>query len=73
MTYKEKILKLLSDGNWHNVNELIRVYYKYTQRIYDLRKEGYLIETKRHPEKHNAFANFKITRGLNEVVLESCC
>ena len=53
MTGKEKILSVLGDRNWHSFRELLAVYYKFTQRIFDLRREGFIIEErKNNTNKH---------------------
>ena len=54
MTGKQKIINALFDGQWHSYLELLNVYYKYTQRIYDLRCEGYFIDER--PNQHNKHA-----------------
>lgn len=46
MSHKDRVLSLLNDQSWHSFNELREVYYKYTQRIKDLRYKGYVIETR---------------------------
>jgi hypothetical protein len=44
MSGKSKILLVLLDRGWHTYTELLNTYFKYTQRIFDLRKAGYVID-----------------------------
>jgi len=44
MKRKEMVLRKLKDKKWHSTNEMIKVYYKFSARIYDLEKEGFHIE-----------------------------
>jgi hypothetical protein len=45
-THCEKILELLSDTKWHSFNELNHICYRYSARLHDLKKQGYLHENK---------------------------
>lgn len=51
LTFKEKTLLFMSDGQFHTVAELIPVYYKYTQRFWDLEKDGLIIDDKPNPNR----------------------
>ncbi len=54
MSQKDKILNLLKDNRWHSFMELLAVYYKYTQRIFDLREIGHVIEERRSDSNPHA-------------------
>ena len=45
-TKKEQVLMLLLDGEWHTSDELKRITHRFSARLYDLRREGWLIERK---------------------------
>ena len=47
MSHKQSILNLLQDGQKHNFRELNNICFRYGGRIFDLRKEGYLIGEER--------------------------
>lgn len=47
MTQKERILALLSDGRYHHMRQLNDICFRYGGRLHELRREGYVIETKR--------------------------
>ena len=60
MSHKTRILTLLKDKEWHSFRELLQVYYKYTQRIFDLRQEGYEI-VERPNLSHPHGLDYKLT------------
>lgn len=62
MSHKQDILALLLDGYWHSASELCKIYYKYTQRLFDLKKEGYKIETRRNLINPHMF-DYKLIDG----------
>lgn len=43
-TAKERILELLLDGEWHTNLELSKITHRFSARLYDLRREGWIIE-----------------------------
>lgn len=49
LTHKEQIVSLLSDGRWHSTHELILIAWRYSARLHDLRKLGYIFEKKNDP------------------------
>jgi len=55
MTGKQKVLSVLGDGHWHSYRELFDVYFKYTARIYELRKDGYVFEERVNRFNKHAF------------------
>lgn len=54
MTGKEKVLSVLEDGQWHSYFELLEVYFKYTSRIFDLKKDGYIFEERQNAHNKHA-------------------
>jgi hypothetical protein len=46
-TQKERILALLSDGQWHDTIELHAICWRYGARLWDLRRDGYAFEKRR--------------------------
>lgn len=47
-SHKDRLLALLSDGKVHPMGELLKVGgFRYGGRLFDLRKEGYIIDTLR--------------------------
>jgi len=47
VTQKNKILKLLGDHNWHSVIELHEICWRYGGRLFDLRRDGYVLEKRK--------------------------
>lgn len=47
MTQKEKIIDLLSDGEWHNATELHDICWRFGARIFDLKHDGYEFEKRK--------------------------
>lgn len=47
MSQKEKIIRLLSDHDWHSVVELHEICWRYGARICDLKKEGYVLDKRK--------------------------
>jgi len=45
--HKERILDLLSDGQWHDTVELHAICWRYGARLWDLRRDGYVFEKRR--------------------------
>ena len=44
----DRLLELLSDGQWHGQEDLVRVAgYRYGARLFDLRKRGHRVERQR--------------------------
>lgn len=43
-TAKERLLKVLLDGEWHTNLELSKITHRFSARLYDLRREGWIIE-----------------------------
>ena len=61
-TKRDALLDLLSDGRQHHMSELIRVGgYRYGGRLFELRHEGYVIETIRLAD--DEFAYRLVPRG----------
>ncbi len=46
-TKEQKILDLLLDGKWHDTAELNRIAFRYGARLFELRRKGYQLETRR--------------------------
>jgi len=46
-THKERILDLLSDGQWHDTVELHAICWRYGARLWELRQAGYALEKRR--------------------------
>lgn len=46
-THKERILELLSDGEWHDTVELHEICWRYGARLWELRRAGYALEKRR--------------------------
>jgi len=44
MNQKQRILKLLNDGNWHSTIELQKICWRYSARLWDLREDGYVFD-----------------------------
>jgi hypothetical protein len=51
-THKERILDLLSDGQWHDTVELHAICWRYGARLWDLRQAGYLLEKRQTADAH---------------------
>ncbi|HEX9565595.1 MAG TPA: hypothetical protein VF981_16570 [Gemmatimonadaceae bacterium] len=64
---KAAILKLLSDGQAHDMRELNAIGYRYGGRLKELRDAGYVIETIRL--KDRKFAYRLITQGRQLVLV----
>jgi len=47
VTQKERILQLLSDGDYHSTLELHAICWRYGARLWDLRQEGHALEKRR--------------------------
>lgn len=47
MTQKEKILKLFRKSGWVKVQTLQQIAWRFSARLYELRKEGYEFEKRR--------------------------
>ena len=67
MSGKSKILLVLLDRGWHTYTELLRVYYKYTQRLKDLRDAGYVIDTRPNIANKNA-CDYRLVKIPDEKV-----
>ncbi|MCK9461448.1 MAG: hypothetical protein M0R80_17595 [Proteobacteria bacterium] len=65
MTQKEKIIKLLSDGEWHNATELHRICWRYSARMWDLKRDGYEFEKRINPI--NKLEDWKLTNNLENA------
>ena len=70
MSQKDKILNLLQDNRWHSFRELLAVYYKYTQRIFDLRKIGHVIEERRSDSNPHA-CDYRLIGMFSKLPVES--
>ena len=66
MTGKEKVLLVLNDREWHSYYELLSAYYKFTQRIFDLRQKGYVIDERPNQFNKHAF-DYRITQVPNQT------
>lgn len=67
MSHKSRILIVLQDGKWHSFRELLEVYYKYTQRLFDLRRDGYVIEERNNISNKNAF-DYRLVKEPLEII-----
>jgi hypothetical protein len=47
----DQILMLLSDGQWHDTTQLHAIGWRYTSRLHDLRKRGYVLEKRRTADR----------------------
>lgn len=66
MTGKEKVLLVLNDRQWHSYYDLLQAYYKFTQRLFDLRKDGYEIEER--PNRMNKHAlDYRLSHVPNQT------
>jgi hypothetical protein len=64
---KARILAWLSDGRRHHMSELLEVGgYRYSARIYELRKEGFDIETLQVGDDEFAY---RLRAGQGELAL----
>lgn len=45
MSIKQRVLKILSDGQPHSAKELVQVSHRFSAAIHSLREDGYIIET----------------------------
>jgi hypothetical protein len=43
---KQRLLSLFGDGEWHGNDDLNRIAFRYTARLFDLRKDGYEFDEK---------------------------
>ena len=65
MTGEEKVLFVLRDRGWHTYRELLEMYYKYTQRIFTLRRKGYIIEDRPNIANRHAY-DYKLVKAPAE-------
>jgi biotin operon repressor len=60
MAQKNKLLELLKDNNWHSNIEIfneLRIW-RVSARIYDLKKDGYNIETRSNTQDEKQYLYF---------------
>ena len=65
MSKKAKVLFVLLDRGWHTYTELLGAYYKYTQRLFDLRQSGYVIDERPNIANKNA-CDYRLMKIPNE-------
>ena len=69
MNQVNRLLQLLSDGNWHSNIEILNDLHiwRVSARIYDLKKAGYKIETK-NGEKSYYWYRLKIVSKQSKLI-----
>ena len=71
MNQKQKILKLLSDGREHSNVELNDICFRYGARIFEIRKEGIVIDITRSAEHGVKYYQLKTPPNLIYVLMGS--
>ena len=66
-TKEQRILDLLSDGREHHMRELNAIAFRYGGRFFDLRRRGYIIETRKIAR--GEFVYRLVTEGQREMAL----
>lgn len=66
MTQSEKILNLLRSKKWVSNIELNDICFRYSARLHDLKKKGYIVEKKKHPDKPSIFL-YSLTRDPDSM------
>jgi len=71
MTQKQKIIELMADQEWHSSAELHdKICWRYSARLYDLRRDGYLFEKKNDPD-HQKLEFWRLVSAPARTFLQS--
>lgn len=66
-TKEQAILRVLSGGEWTHMRQLNAIAFRYGGRLHDLRKQGYVIETRKIGR--GEFVYRLVTEGQREMAL----
>lgn len=74
MTTLEKLLSVLSDGNWHSTNELVQVVsHRFSATVHIAKQRGYRIDKRRLDKnqfEYRLLGVAKFTYRLNSLARE---